>query len=49
MMILRNNQGDCLREGLGKQFPKLSSGCATGNEAQRNALDCAAKNRHFRL
>ena len=33
MMILRNNQGDCLRVGFSKQFPKLRSGCATRNEA----------------
>jgi hypothetical protein len=43
MVILRNNQSDCLWAGFGKQFPKLRSGCATRNETQRNGLDCAAK------
>ena len=34
MMILRNNQGDCLRVGLSKQ---------SWNEAKRNGLDCVVK------
>ena len=43
MRFLCNNQSDCLRAGLSKQFPKLRSGCAIGNEAQRNGLDCVLK------
>jgi hypothetical protein len=38
MMILRNNQGDCLRVGFSKQFPKLLSGFTTGSAAARITL-----------
>ena len=44
MMILRDNQGGCLRAGTSKQSPKLGSGFTTGNEAQRNGFDCAGYN-----
>ena len=38
MMILRNNQGDCLRVGFSKQSPKLRSGFSTRSAAARIVL-----------